>query len=103
MRKEDVSVNEVTGCWARETDAKGAVRAVMWSLDVGERVNKRRLARRMEVGWEGSVISIGSLLDTAGVFFFFVEVSKWYCFIRENEHDLRLYNLFCPFNTRILP
>lgn len=68
MRKEDVSVNEVTGCWARETDAKGAVRAVMWSLDVGERVNKRRPARRMEVGWEGSVISIGSLLDTAGVF-----------------------------------
>lgn len=50
MRKEDVSVNEVTGCWARGTDAKGAVRAVMWSLDVGERVNKRRPARRMEVG-----------------------------------------------------
>lgn len=37
---------------------------VTWSLDVGERVNKRWPERRMEVGWEGSVMSIDSLLPT---------------------------------------
>ena len=66
-----MSVNEVTGCWEREREAGWAangVRAVMWSLDVGERVNKRWPERRTEVGWEGSVRSIGSSLDTVGFF-----------------------------------
>lgn len=48
--------------------AANGVRAVMWSLDVGERVNKRWPERRTEVGWEGSVRSIGSSLATIGNF-----------------------------------